>query len=128
MNNNNIEKVSFYEYLTEYETKLLEELDPYYEKLRAREKACMNTYGIETPKDKILLDELVSIKNLKKKMEDCNGYQELISKVKHEIEKCQNKNRLSELNTQMSILKKYLEIQKEAENNKDIDVKNKLSK
>lgn len=107
MDFNSIELLNFYKYLVEKEQEISKKLEPYYEKLKAREKACMNTYGIETPQDKVFFSEIVSIENLKKIVESSDNFQELQKQVEDKTKTCQNEN-IDEFQRQRRILLNYL--------------------
>lgn len=100
--------MEFKEYLDKLEKAIQEELKPFYERERERENSSMNTYGIATPKDKSLLAEVVSIQNLKRRINLSNNIDDIVEEIKDE----RKTGNSFDLDRQLELIKEYLELDK----------------
>lgn len=74
----NIEELLlFFDYLEQRNETIREKLQLYYAKLEERTVACMNTYGIASPKEKCLMNDLKTITNLKGRLKKVASLKEL---------------------------------------------------
>ena len=94
------EMLDFVEYLKNAEKRIDEELIPYYERIAKREKARMNSYGVATPKDNVLLNESTAIYDLRQKASSNISFRELEKEIKDEIYNCQDKEVILKLKRQ----------------------------
>ena len=118
MKNKEDELLEFFDYLEKKRKQIMEELEPYYERLDRRLEAHMNAYGIATPKDNCLLRELEVIINVENKLKLTQD----IAKLKENL----NKKITEEKDTEtIARLQKEAEVITEYEHSKNANPSNK---
>ncbi len=103
----------FIEYLKQEEDEINTRLGPYFERLNAREKACMNLYGCAAPWEKELLKKQVLIYNLRVNAEKSTNIENLEDKIKKEIETTKSPEEKKDRISQLNCIINYLDMVKE---------------
>lgn len=86
MENIEDELLGFFDYLEKKKQTIVDELQPYYDKLNARLSAHMNTYGIANPKEKCLMNDLASVIDLERRLKETNSFDKLEEGLRKEVE------------------------------------------
>lgn len=100
---------NFIEFLSTKKARALEELEPYYNRLKEREKSHMNMYGIATPKDNSNFNLLNAINKLEQ--EKSSAIQELEIIIEAQIATTTDPNEINNLKLQLNLIAEYKDSQ-----------------